>query len=91
MNNVIIKESLPYFSEYCKTYIFADGTEMTFEDYWAWRDKLRFEAEERIRQDNFKLKCDAIAATELINDMLDGYAPSIAYSRAFRKGDNNAN
>ena len=81
----VIGETLPYFSEYNRIYIFADGTEMTFEDYWAWRNKLRFETEERIRQANFELECKAIAATELMNDMFNGYAPSVACSRAFRR------
>lgn len=62
---------------------------MTFEDYWTWRNKLKFEAEEYIRQANFELECNAIAATELINDMLNGYAPSVAYSRAFRRNCEN--
>jgi predicted amino acid dehydrogenase len=88
-NHTIIGETLPYFSEYRRVYIFADNTEMTPEDYWSWRNKLRFEMEERIRQANFELECKAIAATGLMNDMLNGYAPSVAYSRAFRRSCGN--
>jgi hypothetical protein len=88
-NQIIIGETLPYFSEFRRVYIFANGTEMTFEAYWAWRDKLRFEAEQRISQANFELECKAIAATELMNDQLNGCAPSVAYSRAFRRSCGN--
>jgi hypothetical protein len=84
-NMNIIGETLPYFSGCRKVYIFANGTEMTFEDYWSWRNNIKVKAEERLRQANFELKCKAFSATELMNDMLSGYAPSVAYSRAFRR------
>jgi hypothetical protein len=56
-NQIIIGEMLPCFSEHRRVYIFANGTEMTFEDYWTWRNKLRFETDERISQANFELEC----------------------------------
>lgn len=84
-NRNTISEELPYFSELRRVYIFPDGSEMTHEDYWAWRNRLKFETEEYIRRADCELKQKAIAATELINDLADGYAPSIAYSRASHK------
>lgn len=80
----MIKECLPYFDEYRRVYKFSDKTEMTYEQYWDWRNKLKYKMKEYINQENFKRYCNSIAATELINDLLIGYAPSIAYSKTIK-------
>jgi hypothetical protein len=81
----IIGETLPAFDEYRRMYRFIGGSEMTFEAYWALRNELRAKAEKRNRIANSEYAMKCMEATDLINDMMAGYAPSIAYSRAFRR------
>jgi len=87
MDFYIIPESndkddmIPKYDEYHRIYRFADGREMTDKEYetWCYEEHNKKELE----QLEHKLKC--IESTELMNDMLKGYAPSIAYSRAYRR------
>lgn len=76
---------IPPFDEYNRTYHFADGTIMPEFEYWAWRRKLEYKQQENIKKTNLEFMLKCIDSTEVMNDMLNGYAPSIALSRAAKR------
>jgi len=58
---------------------------MTEIEYLAYRRELRLKIDEQTRQMNFEQQCKVFKATALLDDMLNGYAPSVAYSRAYHR------
>jgi len=80
-----LKETVPPLDENRLVYKFSNGFEMNYEDYWDWRKELRFKEQQDISKRNLEFQDKCIASTELLNDMLSGYAPSIAHSRSARR------
>lgn len=76
---------IPPFNDYDRTYHFADGTVMPEFEYWTWRKKLEYEQEKNRSQANLEFMLKCIDSAEVMNDMLKGYAPSIALSRAAKR------
>lgn len=74
-----IKAKLPYFDEYTREFRFTNGLVMGELQYWAYRKKLQRETEEWENAENLRRQLNAISATEIMNDMLSGAPPSIAY------------
>ena len=85
MHSIEIKETLPEFNAYDNTYHFAKGIKITYLEYWEWRNKLKYEAEKRDAEIHCQLMIQAYESSKFMDDMLNGYAPSIALSRSARR------
>lgn len=72
-----------YYDEYTRTYFFRDGTRMSGMEYWTWKRNFEREEESFKARMEYELKC--VEATQFMNDMLNGYAPSIAISRTNKR------
>jgi hypothetical protein len=77
--------TLPPYDEYTRTYILADGSRITHLAYWTWRRNLDLKREEQAFKAKMEYELKCVEATQFMGDMLSGYAPSIAISRANKR------
>lgn len=87
MNDIDKLLSEPEYDPFKKEYVFLNGDRIDEQEYLRQCRLRRLEEEERSREANYEFSMRCIEATNLMNDMMSGYAPSIAYSRSRRRGN----
>lgn len=87
MNNPFIFDErvLPPYDEYDRTFVLADGTRIPELEYHEWRNRLKRDTERNIAKANMEFKLKCIDSSEIMCDILKGYAPSIALKRSHNK------
>jgi hypothetical protein len=76
-----ISDNIPAYNEYDRSYHFSEGIIMPELEYWAWRHDLKEKSEKIVSESNLEHSLKCIESTEIMNDILSGYAPSIAIKR----------